>query len=136
MADADKTSREQPPSTSSSPSEKPSDGEVSGDSDDQKVGWIEGLAERSTGLPGTSRATKPNPEEKSPWRYAGLGLQFAGTSLLFVWFGYMLDNWMGWTPWGLVSLGMLGVIGGLYLLIKEVIKENADEPPKASREKK
>jgi F0F1-type ATP synthase assembly protein I len=110
--------------SSSSPQNKK--GEALGqDSADQKVGWIESLAHRSTGLPGTEKK-KPAAKEKSPWRYAGLGLQFAGTAGLFVFMGYKLDERQGWSPWGTVSLGMLGVIGGLYLLIKEVIKENAE----------
>jgi F0F1-type ATP synthase assembly protein I len=128
MAERREDHLERTTKNSSSPSDNVIEGEKSQTSTDRNVGWIDSLAQRSTGLPGTSRATKTESDEKSPWRYAGLGLQFAGTTLIFVLMGYQLDKKMGWSPWGLVSLGMLGVIGGLYLLIKEVIKENADEP--------
>jgi F0F1-type ATP synthase assembly protein I len=33
---------------------------------------------------------------------------------------------MGWSPWATVGFTMLGLIGGLYLLIKDAIKDNAD----------
>lgn len=125
MAERRDASHPQPIEDSSS-SPQNTEGEVDGpNSADKKVGWIESLAHRSTGLPGTEKK-KPAAKEKSPWRYAGVGLQFAGTAALFVFMGYKLDEWQGWSPWGTVSLGMLGVIGSLYLLIKDVIKENAE----------
>ena len=135
MAD-DRTRDEKQPSDESSSSTPNAKGEEkNADSGDEKVGWINSLAQRSTGLP--QYAKKPvasQPEtDNSPWRYAGLGLQFAATTGVFVLMGYELDKRMGWSPWGLVTLGMLGLIGGLYLLIKDVIKSNADTE---DREKK
>jgi F0F1-type ATP synthase assembly protein I len=91
-----------------------------------KPGWIEGLAMRSTGLPGDAGPSEKLEADKSPWRFAGLGIQFAATTAVFAWMGWELDRRMGWSPWGLVSLSMFAVIGGLYLLIKEVVKEGAD----------
>lgn len=129
MADHPTDNLHQPTKSSSSPAETVVKGEKSETSADKELGFIDSLAHRSTGLPGTSRA-RPASGEKSPWHYAGLGFQFAGTTLLFVFFGYQLDKHMGWSPWGLVSLGMIGVIGSLYLLIKDALKENADGPPK------
>jgi len=129
MADDRKKSEEQPIDQSSSFTQNTEGVKKKADSDDEKVGWIDSLAQRSTGLPEyTKQPVEKSDTEKSPWRYAGLGLQFAGTTGLFVFMGYELDKRMGWTPWGLVSLGMLGLIGGLYLLIKDVMKENADGP--------
>jgi F0F1-type ATP synthase assembly protein I len=128
MARDDNKNREQPIEDSSSSRENASMEDSKPDPSEKNVGWIDSLAQRSTGLPGTSRAEDKATDEKSPWRYAGLGLQFLGTTLLFVWMGYELDKRMGWTPWGMVSLAMLSVIGSLYLLIKDVIKENADGP--------
>ena len=36
--------------------------------------------------------------------------------------GYLLDREFGWSPWGLLVLTLIGMIGGLYLLIKEALK--------------
>ena len=92
----------------------------------EKLGWTEGLAKKSTGLPGDVTPKDKPASDPSAWKYAGLGLQFAGTVGLFVLMGYALDRQMGWTPWGLVSFTVISVIGGLYLLIKELMKANAD----------
>jgi F0F1-type ATP synthase assembly protein I len=133
MARDDTHDREQPIEDSSSIPEDVSGKESEPGSAEKKVGWIDSLAQRSSGLPGTSRPVVKVSDEKSPWRYAGIGLQILGTTLLFVWMGYELDKRMGWTPWGMVTLTMLSVIGSLYLLIKEVMKENADGPAPGPR---
>ena len=138
MAEDRRKTEEQPHDESSSPTPNKVGGDNKAGPSDEKVGWIDSLAQRSTGLPEYTKdpsARKPE-NESSPWRYAGLGLQFAGTTGLFVFMGYELDKRMGWTPWGLVGLGMLGLVGGLYLLIKEVIKADADPSPKGRQAKK
>ena len=94
---------------------------------DKKVGFIDRLAQRSTGLPEFESPREARPAEKSAWRYAGIGLQFAATTGLFALMGYAVDRKMGWTPWAMVALTMLGIVGGLYLLIKEALREN--RPP-------
>ena len=42
------------------------------------------------------------------YRYAGLGMQFAGGILMFAGFGYLLDRWLHILP----ALTVLGVIVG------------------------
>jgi F0F1-type ATP synthase assembly protein I len=84
-----------------------------------KKGWIENLAARSTGLPSSTTPPPASPSDTSMWSLAGVGIQFAGTVLLMALLGWKLDGWMGWSPWGVVSLTFLGLVGGLYLLIKE-----------------
>ncbi len=95
-----------------------------------KAGWIENLAKRSTGLPKdeASSSDTGSQGEKSPWAYAGLGIQFAGTVCLFAYLGHVLDRWQGWNNWGLITLSLVAVIGNMYLLIKESIKQ--DQPRK------
>lgn len=96
--------------------------EKPGSDPDSKKGWVEKFAERSTGLPSDKPANQD--QGKSPWSYAGKGLQFAGTTALFAFMGYYLDRRFGWTPWGTVGLAMVGFIGGLYLLIKDALTED------------
>ena len=93
---------------------------------DKKVRLIDELARRSAGLPdttGTAKSGGSGQPEKSPWSYAGAGLQFAATSAIFAFMGYYLDRRFGWTPWGVITLSCIGVIGGMYLLIKESLKD-------------
>jgi len=54
---------------------------------------------------------------------AGLGFQFALTVALFTVFGHVLDQKLGWSPWGVVVMVSVAVVGNLYLLIKESMKE-------------
>jgi len=89
-----------------------------------KPGWIDDLAQRSAGLPGEP----PPPEkdrEKSPWSHAGAGIQFALTTALFAFMGVYVDRHWGTPPWGIVGFTLLGLVGGMYLLIKDALKDNA-----------
>ena len=82
-------------------------------------GWIDGLAQRSTGLPG--KCESPVPQEKSPWALAGVGLQFAVTTAIFAFVGVYLDGRFGWTPWATIGMSVVGFVGGLYVLIKRFL---------------
>src|SRR5438128_2730857 len=97
---------------SNGPEQKPEEADPSKEKD-KKVGWIESLAQRSTGLPDLTRPQTPPPPPappgKSPWAYAGLGIQFAGTAVLFTLMGLYVDWKFGWSPWGTVVLSMIGV---------------------------
>ncbi len=50
-------------------------------------------------------------------KYSTLGIQFALTILFFGWLGTKLDQWQGWAPWGVLGMGSLGFVGGIYSLI-------------------
>ncbi|MCL2646768.1 MAG: AtpZ/AtpI family protein [Phycisphaerales bacterium] len=86
-------------------------------------GGLRGLAKRSTGLPADTTPTRENGDPDA-WKVAGLGLQFAITIALFTLFGHILDQKLNWSPWGVVSMVLIAVVGNLYLLIKESLKEN------------
>ena len=95
----------------------------------KSAGWLDDLARRSTGLPQDVRQSdKDRQGEGSLWKFAGLGLQFAGTTAFFTFVGYELDKKFGSSPWWTISLAMLAVIGSLYLLIKEAMTPPG--PPK------
>ena len=59
-------------------------------------------------------------------RYAGVGLEVAVGVGLGAAIGYWLDKRFDTRPWCLVCGSMLGLAGGMYLLIKEVMKLNRD----------
>jgi len=56
------------------------------------------------------------------WRYLGLGTVLALTVALFVALGWWLDRRYGWSPWGVLVLGTLGVAAGLYHFVKDALR--------------
>jgi len=61
--------------------------------------------------------------EKSPsWiRHAGIGLELAGAVAGFALVGYWIDRHFGSAPWALLIGLVLGLVGGLYNLVKEAL---------------
>ena len=52
-------------------------------------------------------------------RHAGLGLELAGAVAGLGFAGYWADRHFGTSPWGTLGGVVLGLVGGLYNLIKE-----------------
>jgi len=52
------------------------------------------------------------------FRYASLGMEFAGGIAGFVLIGYWIDRSWGTAPKGVVTAAALGCIGGMYVLIR------------------
>ena len=52
-------------------------------------------------------------------RHSGVGLEMAGAVAAFALVGYWVDRHYGSQPWGLVIGLILGIVGGLYNLVKE-----------------
>ena len=42
-----------------------------------------------------------------------LAFEFAGAVALFLFFGWLVDGWLGTDPWGQVTGGVIGWIGGV-----------------------
>jgi ATP synthase protein I len=55
-------------------------------------------------------------------RHSGLGLQLAGGVAGFALIGYWIDRQYGSRPWGLIVGVVLGIVGGLYNLVKEALQ--------------
>ncbi len=75
--------------------------------------------------PDPARQSTPKPppsNQRDMWGYLGLGAQLAVTVLLFAGLGGWLDQRYGWSPWGLLTLGMLGVAAGLYHFLKDALR--------------
>ena len=68
----------------------------------------------------------PSNGQPSPWRFAGVGLELAGVVAVLALIGHGLDRWWGSHPWGVLGGSMLGIVGGLYNLVKQVIREGDD----------
>jgi ATP synthase protein I len=70
-------------------------------------------------------------------RHSGLGLQLAGGVAGFALIGYWIDRQYGSRPWGLIVGVVLGIVGGLYNLVKEALqatREAAQEDEAARRD--
>lgn len=62
--------------------------------------------------------------QPSPWRLFHLGFQFAGAALVLGFAGWFIDGKFGTQPWGALTGGTIGLVGGMYLFIKEALDAN------------
>lgn len=54
---------------------------------------------------------------------AGVGLQFAGAILLFLFLGRWLDGKLGTEPWLLLTGVLVGAVAGFYSLYRQLVIE-------------
>ena len=68
--------------------------------------------------------SKPPPEDEDfNWgRFTGIGLEIACGVGLGVVVGLWLDRKFGFSPAGVITGSMLGLAGGMYLMIKQVMR--------------
>ena len=52
-------------------------------------------------------------------RYSGVGLELAGAIAGLALIGYWVDGRFGTAPWGIVVGVFIGLVGGLYNLVRE-----------------
>jgi F0F1-type ATP synthase assembly protein I len=55
-------------------------------------------------------------------RYSGVGLELAGATAGLALFGYWIDRRYGTAPWALLGGVFIGIVGGLYNLVKESLQ--------------
>ena len=54
-------------------------------------------------------------------RYSGVGLELAGATAGLALVGYWVDTRFGTRPWGVVLGAIIGLVGGLYNLVRESV---------------
>jgi F0F1-type ATP synthase assembly protein I len=65
-------------------------------------------------------------QDDRPWiRLAGVGIELAAAVGGFALVGHLIDRWRGSHPKGLLIGAVLGLIGGLYNLIKASLAASA-----------
>lgn len=61
-------------------------------------------------------------------RFSSVGVQMGVIIALFTWLGtYLDDKYRTKTPWWTIALSLFGVVAGLVLVIREVIKMSKED---------
>ena len=55
-------------------------------------------------------------------RYSGVGLELAGATAGLALVGYWIDRKFGTQPWGMLGGVVIGLVGGLYNLVRESLQ--------------
>ena len=55
-------------------------------------------------------------------RYSGVGLELAGATAGLALVGYWIDGKYGTAPWGILGGVLVGIVGGLYNMVKQSLK--------------
>ena len=72
-------------------------------------------------------------------RYSGVGLELAGAIAGLAFIGHWIDSRFGTPPWGILGGVVIGLVGGLYNLVREsfeAVREAKTEDQLASDEGK
>lgn len=79
--------------------------------------------ERRPQPPEGSKPPSTSSSLASAGKYAGMGLQFALSILLFVWAGQWLDRKLGTEPWCLVIGAFVGAAAGFTAIYRRLTAE-------------
>ncbi|MDX1565370.1 MAG: AtpZ/AtpI family protein [Phycisphaeraceae bacterium] len=63
-------------------------------------------------------AHRPDPSS-DPRRFLGSGLELVGILGFFLVIGYVVDGWLNSRPWCMIIGAIVGIVGGLYRLIRQ-----------------
>ncbi|MFN2566512.1 MAG: AtpZ/AtpI family protein [Gemmatimonadaceae bacterium] len=85
---------------------------------------------------GQGRGARRNAAVPSVGEYAGVGLQFALTIVVFMFAGMWLDRTLGTSPWLLVLFVFGGASAGFYSIYRKLTaaQRRAEEARRAARE--
>jgi len=70
-------------------------------------------------------------------RYSGVGLELAGATAGLALIGYWVDGRFGTRPWGTLVGVVIGLVGGLYNLVREsldAVREAKAEDDESARD--
>ena len=67
---------------------------------------------------------KEGDEAKRLWKISAMGSELAFGIIGMVLLGLLLDWWLGWSPWGVITCTVLGVVGTGYNFIRQALALN------------
>lgn len=76
---------------------------------------------------------EPPPQRTSWMRYSALGVELAAALIGFALVGLWIDRHYGTTPWGLVIGLGLGLVGGMYNLIRQSLAASREAASEDTR---
>jgi len=77
-------------------------------------------------------SNKPRrPDLRKLAELSSIALVLPSSIAVGLFFGYLLDRWLGTDPWLLLAFTVLGVVSGLLSLFRALKKQLKDEPPEA-----
>jgi F0F1-type ATP synthase assembly protein I len=59
-------------------------------------------------------------------RYSGVGLELAGATAGLAFVGYWIDRRFGTQPWGFLGGVVIGLVGGLYNLVRQSLEASRE----------
>jgi F0F1-type ATP synthase assembly protein I len=59
-------------------------------------------------------------------RYSGIGLELAGATAGLALLGYWIDSKFATTPWAMLGGVIVGIVGGLYNLVRESLQASRE----------
>jgi F0F1-type ATP synthase assembly protein I len=83
--------------------------------------------------PNAPRAPEGRRPDSAYFKYAGAGLTFALTFLVFGALGLWLDTRFGTGPWLMIAGILLGAAGAMYSLVKKLGSSGAARRPSGGR---
>jgi ATP synthase protein I len=60
---------------------------------------------------------------------SSVGLMLPSSIIVGLFFGYVLDRWLGTRPWLLLIFTVLGIVSGLLSLFRALNKYNKEQSP-------
>jgi ATP synthase protein I len=76
-----------------------------------------------------SAAKPPRPNFRKLAELSSIGLMLPSSIIVGLFFGYVLDRWLGTGPWLLLVFTVLGVVSGLLSLFRALKKYDQDRSP-------
>ncbi|MCP9235643.1 AtpZ/AtpI family protein [Lewinella sp. JB7] len=63
----------------------------------------------------------PKHDARAWTKYMGIGAQLIGTIGVCIFIGLWLDGQLGTNPWITILLSLIGVVGGLWVSVKDLL---------------
>ncbi len=61
----------------------------------------------------------PSTPDPKRWQMTSSGLELVGVMGVLAGIGYYLDGRFGTAPWGVIVGALVGIVGGLYRMVRE-----------------